>query len=279
MAAAALLAENPSPTDEDIDAAMIRNVCRCGTYNRIRRGDPPRSEGGLIMGTYDLSRRGFVRITGTAGAGLVLGVQLTPRLWAQGNVAGALADFQPNVFLGIDTDGAVTIWVGHQEMGQGVLTSLPMLVAEELDADWRRVRAVHAEADSRFGAQMTGGSASVRGSWETLRKAGAAAREMLVEAAAREWGVAAGECSTRDGTVVHEPSGNTLDYGALAEAASQLPVPAEPKLKDASQFRLLRTSAPRTDTPPKVDGSAVFGIDVRVPGMLHATMEGAGRYD
>ena len=224
------------------------------------------------MGTYDLSRRGFVRITGTAGAGLVLGVQLTPRLWAQGNVAGALADFQPNVFLGIDTDGAVTIWVGHQEMGQGVLTSLPMLVAEELDADWRRVRAVHAEADSRFGAQMTGGSASVRGSWETLRKAGAAAREMLVEAAAREWGVAAGECSTRDGTVVHEPSGNTLDYGALAEAASQLPVPAEPKLKDASQFRLLRTSAPRTDTPPKVDGSAVFGIDVRVPGMLHATV-------
>ena len=224
------------------------------------------------MSGLELSRRGFVKVTGVAGAGLVLGAQVVPKLWAQGNVAGALADFQPNVFVGIDTDGIITVWSSHAEMGQGVLTSLPMLVAEELDADWSRVRAVHADGDMKYGNQLTGGSASVRGAWEGLRKAGAAAREMLVEAAAQEWGVDASACVTRESTVVHEASGRTLDYGALAEAAARLPVPAEPTLKDPSQFKLLRTPAARTDVAPKVDGSAVFGIDVRVPNMLHGTV-------
>ena len=224
--------------------------------------------------TSGLSRRGFVKITGTVGTGLVLGVHLPERLLGQAFAASAAtaAPFQPNVFVGIDTDGIVTVSCAFQEMGQGVLTSLPMLVAEELDADWSRVRAVHADGDARFGRQATGGSASVRGSWESLRKAGAAAREMLVRAAADRWGVEPSSCRTESGRVMHGATGQSIDYGELVEEAAALPVPDEPTLKDPADFTLLRTRAPRTDIPAKVDGTAVFGVDVRLPGMLHGTV-------
>jgi len=218
-----------------------------------------------------VSRRDFLRVTTTAGTGLVLGLYVPwQRLAAAAAEAGG--PFAPNVFLDIDAAGAVTIWVAKSEMGQGVRTSLPMLVAEELEADWSRVRVEPALADRKYGSMGTGGSTSVRTSWEPLRKAGAAAREMLVEAAARRWGSAAGACRAENGAVIHTPTGRRLLYGELAAAAAKLPVPENPALKDPKDFRILGRSLPRLDAPEKVDGSAVFGFDVKVPGMLYATV-------
>ena len=193
-----------------------------------------------------------------------------------GRPAHAAAGFAPSAYLRIGADGEVTIVCGLSEMGQGVLTAIPMLVAEELDADWSRIRVEQAPADAAFanpvfGMQATGGSTSVMGFWEPMRKAGAAARAMLVAAAAATWGVPEAECGTRDGRV-SGPGGRSLGYGELVERAAALPVPAEPVLKDRKDFRLLGTPARRLDTPPKVDGSARFSLDVRLPGMLTAVL-------
>lgn len=217
-----------------------------------------------------LTRRQFIRATSGAGAGLVLAIALP------GPLAKLMDDdpppFSPNAWLRISRDGTVTITVAKSEMGQGVRTALPMIVAEELDADWSKVRVEQAIADNKYGSMGTGGSASVRTSWDRLRTAGAAARMMLVEAAAQRWGVPAGECRTDRGNVIHVPTGRSLSYGELAEAASRLKVPENPPLKDPSEFRIIGKNIPRTDTPEKVDGSAVFGIDVSIPGMLFAAV-------
>jgi CO/xanthine dehydrogenase Mo-binding subunit len=158
-------------------------------------------------------------------------------------------------------------------MGQGVRTSLPMIVAEELDADWTRVRIEPALADARkYGNQLTGGSTSVRTSWEPLRHAGAQARSMLMAAAAQSWGVAADSCRTENGCVIHDASRRRARYGSLSEAAAKLPLPEKPPLKNPKDFRIIGQSLPRLDIPTKVDGSARFGIDVRVPGMLFAVV-------
>ncbi|MGK6310629.1 molybdopterin cofactor-binding domain-containing protein [Variovorax sp. DT-64] len=216
------------------------------------------------------TRRRFLK-GGAAGA-LVIGftLPLPTRLEA------ASAPFAPNAFLRVGADGVVTVVCPAAEMGQGVLTALPMLVAEELDADWSRVRVEQAPADKAyenpvFNTQLTGGSTSVRGMWEPMRKAGAAAREMLVAAAAARWKVDAADCRTEAGKVIHK-GGRTLGYGELVATASKLPVPREPKLKDSASFRLLGKPTRRVDTPGKVNGSAKFGIDVQVPGMLVAVM-------
>ncbi len=219
-----------------------------------------------------LTRRQFIRATSGAGAGLVLAIALPLR-----GPLGKLVDddpppFSPNAWLRISRDGTVTITVAKSEMGQGVRTALPIIVAEELDADWSRVRVEQAVADNKYGSMGTGGSTSVRTSWDRLRTAGAAARMMLVEAAALRWGVPAGECRTDRGSVIHASSGRTLSYGELAEAASRLKVPENPPLKDPSEFRIIGKPIPRTDTPEKVDGSAVFGIDVSIPGLLFAAV-------
>jgi len=153
-----------------------------------------------------------------------------------------------------------------------VLTSLPMIVAEELDADWGTVRYEQAVADPKYGSMGTGGSRSVRGSYQTLREAGAAARMMLVQAAAGTWGVDAASCTTASGAVRHAPSGRSLAYGALAGRAAKLPIPSTIVLKDPSSFRIIGRRTPRLDTPLKVDGSGKFGIDTRLPGMLYATV-------
>ncbi len=218
------------------------------------------------------SRRDFLKTTALAGGGLVIGFTLP----VASRLARAAADFRPNAFLRIDATGQVTVVCGLSEMGQGVLTAIPMLVAEELDADWSRVRVEQAPADKAyvnplFGIQGTGGSSSVRGHWEPMRKAGAAAREMLVAAAARKWGVAPADCHTTNSTVVH-PDGRTIAYGELVNDAAAMPVPTEPKLKDAKDFRILGTVVQRLDSPHKVDGSGKFGMDVRLPGMLTAVM-------
>jgi isoquinoline 1-oxidoreductase beta subunit len=218
-----------------------------------------------------LSRRDFLKVGSGAGASLVIGLYL-PALDRLEAREVPSAPFKPNVWIEIDAAGAVTIWTARSEMGQGVRTAMPMIVAEELDADWETVRVVQADADSAFGNQFTTGSRSVYSGWMPLRRAGAAAREMLVTAAAVTWGVSPTECRARQGAVVHEASGRRLGYGELVAVASTLPVPEEPRLKDPSEFRIVGQRIPRLDTPAKVTGRAVFGIDVRVPGMLYAAV-------
>ncbi len=194
-----------------------------------------------------IARREFL-VLGTAAAG---GLILATRLPAKSRRGGDLADgaFQPNAFLQVAPDGAVTIWMARADMGQGVRTALPMMVADELDADWGRVAIVQADADpSKYGRQMTVGSSSVRGGPCTaLRRAGATAREMLVAAAAARWSVPAGDCATEAGVVTHQASGRKAGYGELADAAAKLAVPKAPRLKDPSAFRLIGTRVPQVD--------------------------------
>ena len=212
-----------------------------------------------------------------------------------------------NGWFKISPDNSVTVMVPRQEMGQGVYTALAMLVAEELDADWSKVKVEQAPVDKMYanitmltdglpfdendksyaaaiarrvgyslgdtlGVQATGGSTSVRDAWESMRVAGASAREMLVAAAAKQWQVSASECTTRNGVVSHQAAGKQATYGELAGAAAQLPVPTQPKLKDPKDYVLIGKAQRRLDIPEKVTGAAQFGLDVRVPGMVYAAI-------
>ncbi len=219
------------------------------------------------------TRRDFLKTGAAAGTSLVIGFYLPE--FSRGSTTDPMsraAPFKPNAWLEIRPDGTVTIWTGRSEMGQGVMTAMPMIVAEELEADWQTVHVVQADADPAYGDQFTVGSRSVRSGWEPLRTAGAAAREMLIAAAALTWAVPRAECEARVGTVRHRPTGRQLTYGQLAEHAARLPVPERPRLKDPSEFRIVGTRVPRVDTPAKVTGKATFGIDVRVPGMAFAAV-------
>ena len=223
-----------------------------------------------------LSRRSFLRVSAAAGGGLLLAFRLPAAPRAAAAPAPA-ADFAPNAFVRIAGDGRVTVIVNKSEMGQGISTSLTMVVAEELDADWSRVGFEFAPADPvyahpGYGIQMTGGSTSTMGMTEPMRRAGATARALLVAAAAQEWKVPAAECRTENSAVVHGPSGKRAGYGELAATAATLPVPAEVPLKDPQHFRLIGKSTHRLDTPAKVAGTAVFGLDVHLPGMLTAVV-------
>lgn len=214
-----------------------------------------------------ISRRGFLATGAAAGTGLVLWFYLERK-----GSPSAAGDFAPNAYLRIAPDGKITVAVARSEMGQGVQTSLPMILAEELEADWSQITIEQIGASTLYGDQTTGASASVKTTWEPMRKAGAAAREMLIRAAAREWGVPPAECRAEKGSVLHSPSNRRLSYGDLAEKAAKLPVPADPPLKSAAQYRLLGSSVHRLDTPSKVDGSARYGIDVRLTGMKYALL-------
>ena len=218
------------------------------------------------MSRATINRREFLETGVAAGASLLIGFHL-PAF-----DRGAAKPFKPNAWIEIGPDGVVTIWTGRSEMGQGVKTAMPMIVAEELEADWTRVQVAQADADPAYGDQFTVGSRSVRSGFEPLRQAGAAAREMLVGAAALTWKVPREACRARNGMVEHVATGRRLGYGDLAALAATLPVPADPPLKPSSEFRILGTRVPRVDTPDKVDGAAVFGLDVRVPGMVYATV-------
>jgi len=181
-----------------------------------------------------------------------------------------------NAFIGIGPDERVTITVNKSEMGQGVYTSLPMLIAEELECEWKKIRVESAPVEAVYnhtvyGIQMTGGSTSVSSEWERMRKLGAAAREMLIAAAAETWKVEKASCRAENGRVVHS-SGKTLTYGQLAAKAATMPVPEEVPLKDPSAFKIIGHPMPRLDTPEKVDGQAVFGLDAKIPGMLTAVV-------
>jgi len=232
------------------------------------------------MSANDTTRRDFIRASAVVGGGFLLGFRvpshsrLTNRVEA---LAPAAEPFAPNAWIRIAADDLITIVVDRSEMGQGVNTALPMLIAEELDADWKAIRIEHAPVDPAynnrlFGMQATGGSSSVRSSWQHFREAGAAARAMLVGAAAAQWGVEPDTCKTSNGVVRHESTGRTLRYGELAAAAAARPIPAKPQLKSPNEFKLIGTRVKRLDTPAKVDGSATFGIDVKVPNMLIAVV-------
>jgi isoquinoline 1-oxidoreductase beta subunit len=222
------------------------------------------------MTTGTLGRRTFLEMT--AGTGLWLAASPL-RVAAAGPGAAPLAsDFQPNAWLNVDPKGAVTVFLGRSEMGQGSYTGMAVLVAEELEADWKTVRVVQGDADPRYGRMVTGGSSSVRQSWDPLRNAGAAAREMLVAAAAAGWKVDASACRAEKGFVVHAASGRRAGFGELAADAARLPVPEKPHLKVPKDFTLIGKPVPRLDTPAKIRGAATFGIDVRIPGMLHAAV-------
>lgn len=219
-----------------------------------------------------LTRRDFIKAVSVAGGGLALGFYL-PAKGEELTVDAGLA-FVPNAWLKIDTNGLTIITVARTEMGQGARTALPMIVAEELEADWEKVRLEFALAHpDKYGSMSTGGSTSVRRSWDMLRKAGATAREMLITAAAQAWNVDRAACRAENGAVIHVPSKRRRPYGQLVEAAAKLPAPAEVPLKDPKNFRLLGKSIPRLDSHEKAEGRAQFGIDVKVPGMLVATIE------
>src|SRR5438876_9782110 len=218
-----------------------------------------------------ISRREFV----ANSAGLVISFYLPARPGAAPGLAAAPPLFVPNAWLRIGSDGIVTLTADKSEVGQGSQTGLAMMLAEELEADWSTIRLGPVpENPAGWSRRMsTGGSTAIRTSWEPLRKAGAAAREMLLDAAASTWKVDRAACRAERGAVVHAPSKRRLTYGKLVAKAAQLPVPQDPPLKDSKDFRLPGTRVPRLDTPAKVDGSAVFGIDVKVPGMLVASIE------
>lgn len=228
-----------------------------------------------------VSRRRFITTAAAAGTGMVLAFHLPSRLAraAAPGEPGVVADtaFTPNAWIAIGADGTVTLTVDRSEMGQGSTTALAMILADELEAEWARVRLGPAPTNPHGWSRRmtTGGSSSVRRSWDPLRKAGAQAREMLITAAARTWGVEPWACRAANGAVTHLPSGRSLGFGALAAVAATLPVPADPPLKEAKDFHLVGHRVDRLDAPEKVDGSARFGLDVRVPGMKFATIERA----
>jgi isoquinoline 1-oxidoreductase beta subunit len=241
-----------------------------------------------------VSRRDFLRVVPAAGAGLVIGFRLGGHsaaaakgaVAATGNAAtappAAGAAFSPNAWIQIAPDGVVTLWVAKSEMGQGVRTALPMILAEEIGADFARVKVEQAPLDPRFGDQSTGGSSSVKDSWTPLRQAGAAARAMLIAAAAARLKVPESTLATRDGEVIAAGAdkagagtpggGRRLPFSALVADAAALPLPKDPPLKAPRDFTIVGKTPPRTDTPLKIAGAAVYGIDVRVPGMLFAAV-------
>src|SRR4051812_10337330 len=220
------------------------------------------------------SRRQFLRVAGSAG--LVLAFDLGDAA-AHVQTPQAIGALEPNAHLRVAPDGTVTLWVTRLEMGQGVRTLLPMILAEELEADWARVRIEQASPGARFkGIELhTSGSGSSSAAYRRLRVAAAATREMLVSAAASAWSVDASSCRAERGSVLHIATGRRRGYGDLAAAAARQPVPATPALKDPSTFSLLGKPMKRVDGPAIVAGRAQYGIDVRVPGMLFASIERA----
>jgi isoquinoline 1-oxidoreductase subunit beta len=226
-----------------------------------------------------LSRRTFLKVSAVAGGGLLLSFILPRRIWSSESAGATTAEvFAPNAFIRMGRDGRVTLIMPYVEMGQGTYTSIPMLIAEEMEVDLAQVTLEAAPPDERhyansiFHIQATGGSTSVRAAWEPLRRAGATARTMLVSAAAQAWEVTPKSCRAEKGEVIHTASGRRLKYGALVDTVAALPVPADVALKDPKDFTLIGTSAKRLDTPDKVNGKAQFSIDVKVPGMKIASV-------
>jgi len=214
-----------------------------------------------------LSRREFVTAGVAAGAGLVIGFYLP-----HGASSDDKKSFSPNAYLRITPDNKVTIVVARSEMGQGVRTALPMILAEELEADWKVIEIEQAGASTLFGDQTTGGSASIRTTWDPMRKAGASAREMLISAAALTWNVPRSTCTAENSHIKHAATNRSLSYGELAGKAATLPIPTDVTLKQSKDYKIVGQRLARVDSPAKVKGEAIFGIDFRMPGMKFAVL-------
>ncbi|WP_321908550.1 xanthine dehydrogenase family protein molybdopterin-binding subunit [Paraburkholderia sp. J11-2] len=240
-------------------------------------------------GGGQLSRRTFLKLGAAAGGGLLLGISFSAGaqgdsqtrksiIGGDGNEAPQDGVFEPNAFVQIDRSGKVTLIIPKVEMGQGVYTSIPMLIAEELEVPLDSVTVDHAPpneklfTDPLLGGQLTGGSTSIRFAWQPMREAGAAARTVLIQAAAQQWQVDPASCHARAGEVLHDASGRRIAYGQLVDAAAHLSVPQKVALKDPKDFTLVGKPTRRLDSPEKVDGSAQFGLDVRLPGMVYAAI-------
>ena len=223
-----------------------------------------------------LTRRMVLKATAAAGGGLILSLSF-PQLKAA-RAAESGADFAPNAFVRINPDGMVTFTIPQVEMGQGIYTALSMILAEELDAPFEHVKAVAAPPNDKLygnpllGFQVTGGSTSVRAFWKPMRIAGATARAMLVQAAATKWSVDPASCRTENGEVLHDASAQKAPYGDIVQAAAALTPPQDPPLKPSSDFKVIGKSLKRLDTPDKVNGKAIYGIDARPAGVKIATL-------
>src|SRR6201997_1664152 len=227
----------------------------------------------------NVSRRRFLK--GAFGAGaLILAVRYVPPMLMHahglaGQTDADRASFHPNLFVGVQADGTVFIVAHRSEMGTTIRTSLPLVLADELDADWKRVKVNQAIGDKRYGDQNTDGSHSIRSFFDTLRECGAAARLMLIQAAAEQWKVAVSECSTEMHTVVHKASGRRVGYGELASAAARLPVPKteQLQLKNPSEWRYIGKGMTSIDLEDLCSGRAMYGMDARLDGMVYASIE------
>jgi len=218
-----------------------------------------------------ISRRGVLKSGAIAGATLIIGFDLPAKVRGA-NEKAPVSPFRS--WIRIDASGQVTILSGRSEMGQGISTALPMVLAEELGIDWKKVKIDQAPTDAAlFGNQGTGGSGSVAESFTPLRQAGAAARLMFMSAAAQRWNVPAEKCLVKDGVVSY--GGQSLSFAELVASAAKLPIPdfAKVPLKKPADWEIIGQPVPRKDIPPKTDGSAQFGLDVRVPGMVYAMVQ------
>ena len=306
MAAATLLKEKPQPTDAEIDEAMT-NICRCGTYNRVRAAIhvvakganpaacrarypvPQHREQGMsrILTSRNAegaasraqraashSRRRFLKGSAVAVGGLVVPFSIPFAAAAQEAAAPEI-----NAWVVVRPDDTIVIRIARSEMGQGTLTGLAQLVGEELDADWSNITTEYPTPTQNlarnrvWGSFSTGGSRGIRESHEYVRKGGATARMMLVQAAADGWKVPASECTTANSRITHVPTGRTVSYGSVAEAAGKLTPPAEVKLKDPKDWKLAGKRMARLDTVEKTTGAQVYGMDLTMPGMLNAAIK------
>lgn len=212
------------------------------------------------------SRRHFLKVSAITGGGMLLSLSSFSQLADMNEVSV----FSPNAYIKIGTDGSIILMAPNPEIGQGVKTSLPVIVAEELGVDWKKIKVEPAPLDKTFGSQVAGGSGAIRSRYASLRKMGATAREMLMAAAAQTWNVDKGECVAENGMVHHTPSGKKLSFGELASKAATLEVPANPTLKDPKDFKILGTRIKDVDAHKIVTGQPLYGIDTRRKGMLFA---------
>lgn len=221
-----------------------------------------------------INRRSFLQVTALAGGGFMLGLYPKAAALAQGGRTAETA-LLPADFISIASNGVVSIASRNPETGQHSLNMLPMLIAEELDVDWKDVKIVRSGVDNKYGIQFTGGSTATPNNWDAMRQVGGAARQMLIAAAAQSWGVAAAECTTAAGRVLHAASNRSLGYGELASKAATMPVPElkSVKLKDPKNYKIIGTTTPDVENKDIVTGKPIFGIDITVPGMLYAVFQ------